>query len=88
MISENMMKRLKKAAGYQRQAILALLPEGMEGHLDVIEKELGAVLKEAMADMVRECMIGRMSVSDGRVDGASGAAHDGSSGSVRKVSID
>ena len=38
MISENMMKRLKKAAGYQRQAILALLPEGMEGHLDVIER--------------------------------------------------
>ncbi len=88
MTDNSMINRIKTAAGYGRQAVRALIPESMQGHLDVIEKELGAMFKEAMADMVRECMIGRMSVSDGRVDGASGAAHDGSSGSVRKVSID
>ena len=79
MISENMMKRLKKAAGYQRQAILALLPEGMEGHLDVIEKEL----KEMFAETFVNAMSGR---------GESGAGADkskeGASGSVKKVTIE
>ena len=37
-MNKELAKRLKTAVRYQRQAVLALLPEGMEGHLDVIEK--------------------------------------------------
>lgn len=79
MISENMMKRLKKAAGYQRQVILALLPEGMEGHLDVIEKELKEMFAETFVNAMNGC-------------GGSGAGTDkskeGASGSVKKVTIE
>ena len=38
MLNKEMMGRLKTAAGYQKKAIRVLLPEGMEGHLDVIER--------------------------------------------------
>ncbi|MCR4739296.1 MAG: hypothetical protein K5886_03425 [Lachnospiraceae bacterium] len=48
MINNDMINRLKKAAGYQKQAIRALLPEGMGSHLDVIEGEV----KEMVAELI------------------------------------
>ncbi|MEE3399609.1 MAG: hypothetical protein VZR64_09090 [Eubacterium sp.] len=41
-----MVSRLKTAAHYQRKAVCALLPEGMESHVDVISNELKLMLKE------------------------------------------
>ena len=58
MMNKEMMGRLKTAAGYQKKAIRALLPEGMEGHLDVIEKEVKMMLAEAAAGFFTGCMSG------------------------------
>ena len=41
-----MVSRLKTAAHYQRKAVCALLPEGMESHVDVISNELKLMIKE------------------------------------------
>jgi hypothetical protein len=56
MMNKEMMGRLKTAAGYQKKAIRALLPEGMEGHLDVIEKEVKMMVAEAAAGFFTGCM--------------------------------
>ncbi len=39
-MNKTMIQRLRKAAGYQRKAIRALIGEDMCRHIDVIEKEL------------------------------------------------
>lgn len=54
MFNKEMIGRLKTAAGYQKKAIRALLPEGMEGHLDVIEKEVKMMFAEAAAGLFAE----------------------------------
>ncbi len=54
MMNSEMVSRLKTAAGYQRQAIRALLPEGMDEHLDVIEKELKSMVAETMTKVMEE----------------------------------
>ena len=50
-----MLHRLKTAGEYQKKAIMALLPETMERHLDVIEKEIKMMVAETVAEMVWEC---------------------------------
>ena len=50
-----MMKRVKEAAGYQRKAIRALMPERMGKHMDVIENEIKLMLTEAAFDILKEC---------------------------------
>ena len=50
-MNKDMINRLKTAAGYQKKAILALLPESTAGHLEVIGKELKLMLAE-MAEKV------------------------------------
>ncbi len=50
-----MLHRLKTAGEYQKKAIMALLPESMERHLDVIEKEIKIMVTETVAEMVWEC---------------------------------
>lgn len=49
-----MLRRLKTAGEYQKKAMMALLPEQMERHLDVIEKEVKMMLAEMIAAAVRE----------------------------------
>lgn len=46
-----MIKRLQKAAGYQKRAIQALFPDMMNEHFDVIEKELKLMMIEAVCEM-------------------------------------
>ena len=54
MMNKELISRLKKAGGYQRQAIRALLPEGMEGHLDVIENEIKQMFEETVTRHIME----------------------------------
>ena len=53
-----MKDRIKTAAGYQKKAIRALLPAGMDGHLDVIEKEVKVMFAEMAMGFMAECMSG------------------------------
>ena len=50
---DEFIKRLKEAAGYQRQAVKCLLPESMGKHLDVIGNELKMMIIEAAVDLVK-----------------------------------
>ena len=47
-----MLHRLKTAGEYQKKAIMALLPESMERHLDVIGKEIKIMAAETFAEIV------------------------------------
>lgn len=55
-MSRELKERLKKAGEYQRKAILELLPEGMEGHLEVIGKELRQMAGEMLGRAVTGCI--------------------------------
>ena len=55
MMNKDTIHRLKKAAGYQRQAILALLPEGMDSHIEVIENEIKKMFEETVTNVIFEC---------------------------------
>lgn len=79
MISREMMSRLRTAAGYQKQAVRALLPKGMEGHLDVIEKEVKLMLAETVTGLFSEC------VSDAAAKGGEGEERDKG---IKKVTIE
>lgn len=52
---EEMRKRVQNAAEYQKKAILALLPERMAAHIQVIGKELEMMAAETAADLVAAC---------------------------------
>lgn len=54
MRNKEMMQRIKTAGEYQKKAIRALFPEEIGGHLDVIEKELRAIVMEAAAGLLKE----------------------------------
>jgi len=47
-MNKDMINRLKTAAGYQKKAILALLPESTASHLEVIGKEMKQMFAELM----------------------------------------
>lgn len=53
-MSSEMVRRLKVAGDYQRKAIKALFPEEMGGHLDVIEREVKAMLVEFAMEIGKE----------------------------------
>ncbi len=53
-MNKDMINRLKTAAGYQKKAILALLPESTAGHLEVIGKELKLMLAEMAVKGIAE----------------------------------
>lgn len=55
-MSKEMKERLRKAGEYQRQAIRALFPEEMNGHLDAIEKELKELFMELAMELLMESM--------------------------------
>lgn len=48
--------RLLEAGTYQKMALQALLPEHTRGHVEVIERELKAMLKECAYDIVKSGM--------------------------------
>ncbi|MCR5283520.1 MAG: hypothetical protein K6E18_09130 [Lachnospiraceae bacterium] len=56
MLTKEMMDRIKRAGEYQKKAILELLPEGMEGHLEVIFGEVRLMAREVAADLTKECV--------------------------------
>ena len=78
-MNKSMLDRLRTAAGYQKQAIRALLPEGMEGHLDVIEKELKVMFAEIAAGVMAECRSGSAGTD---------TREEKQTGSVKKVTIE
>ncbi|HPF28833.1 MAG TPA: hypothetical protein PLZ77_01865 [Lachnospiraceae bacterium] len=51
------LERLIKAGQYQKKAIHALLPASAEGHLEVIERELKAMLLEMVMENISPEMI-------------------------------
>ena len=52
-MNREMLHRMKKAGEYQREAIRALFPEEMIGHLNVIENEMKAMLMEVAAEVLK-----------------------------------
>ena len=63
---EEVIKRFKEAAGYQRQAVRCLFPERMGKHMDVIGNELKLMITEAAADLLKDC--GRAAFCGGSED--------------------
>lgn len=53
-MNREMMQRIKMAGDYQRKAIRALFPEEMGEHLDVIEKEIKAMVMELVVEIAKE----------------------------------
>ena len=53
-MNKEMMQRIKMAGDYQRKAIRALFPEEMGEHLDVIEKEIKAMVRGLVVEIVKE----------------------------------
>ena len=54
IMNKEMMQRIKMAGDYQRKAIRALFPEEMGEHLDVIEKEIKAMVMGLVVEIVKE----------------------------------
>lgn len=52
-MNKELLGRLELAGQYQKKAIRALFPEGMEEHMEVIENELKAMLMEVVAETMR-----------------------------------
>lgn len=58
-MNREMSDRIMTAKAYQKKAILALFPEEMGGHLEVIEKELKLMAGEVLRAMLHDiCMHG------------------------------
>lgn len=51
-MNKEMMERIMEAGKYQKMAIRALVPDSKQEHLDVIEKELKALLLEDILSFV------------------------------------
>ncbi len=79
MRNQEMLGRIKRGGGYQRQAIRALLPEEMEGHLDVIEGELKAMFAEAVTKVMTDHVTGECKGD---------ATEDKANSKVKKVTIE
>ncbi|MBO6166505.1 MAG: hypothetical protein J6O17_09105 [Eubacterium sp.] len=53
-MNNDMRDRFKRAREYQRKAMMELLPEGMEKHLDVIKNEMKLMITESVGRMIME----------------------------------
>ena len=47
--------RVRKAMEYQKKAVMALLPESMEGHLELIGGEIRKMMLELAIEALRDC---------------------------------
>lgn len=79
MMNKEMMNRLRIAAGFQKQAVFALLPNRMEEHLDVIGKELKLMFAESVTKLLSEDRCDTESKSKAADDHAQG---------IKKVTIE
>lgn len=55
-MNTELIARLMEAKKYQKKAIEALFPEEMKEHVEVIERELSAMLKECGMELLKEVM--------------------------------
>lgn len=53
-MNQEAISKVKKALEYKKMAVHALLPEQTVKHLEVIEEEVGAILKEFMMDTMQK----------------------------------
>ena len=81
------MQRVKTAMEYQKKAIRALLPENMEGHLNVIENEVRAMVFDLAASMIRDVRESDLFRCDAANAGAEEAKKDMSGVRGKKVDI-
>ena len=51
-MNKERLARWKKAGEYQKKAIYALMPEWMDKHLDVIEREMALMIQDAAKELV------------------------------------
>lgn len=52
-MNKELLGRLELAGQYQKKAIRALFPEGMEEHIEVIENELKAMFMEVVVETMK-----------------------------------
>ena len=71
--------RLMEAKKYQKMALMALLPESAGAHIEVIERELSAMLMEGAVELCRCAM-------DSKNEGA--REEEKPKNTTRKVTID
>ena len=81
MLTKEMKDRLRRAGEYQKKAILELLPESAEKHLEVIGGELREMFAETAACVAKECCRAGASVWG---QGFGGEADGRSRGECRK----
>lgn len=55
MMNKEMLHRMKIAGEYQKKAVRALFPEEMDGHFQVIEKEIKMMVMEIAAEWIKQC---------------------------------
>ena len=53
-MNKEMMNRMREARKYQKMAIRALMPVRMAEHVDVIENEVKAMVRETIIDVVKD----------------------------------
>lgn len=63
-------ERLIEAGKYQKLALRVLLPEHIQGHIEVIENELKAIIKECACDIVKNSMDRDSAESNEKAGGA------------------
>ena len=82
--------RLKKAADYQKKAIRALMPDAMEKHIDVIEKEMKSMFMELFVDMVKDRILDEDFMSQlvmGKMNTEASCSDSTKSSKTKKVTI-
>ena len=57
-MNRELRQRIKRASEYQKKAIMELLPKESAGHIEVIARELKALVKESVIRFGRECAFG------------------------------
>jgi hypothetical protein len=58
--------KMKEARKLEKEAFMLLLPENIRGHVEVIEKEMKAILRESVSDCIKECLGDKGNQTDGQ----------------------
>jgi hypothetical protein len=53
-MNHDMVNRIRDAKRYQKKALLALFPESTAEHIEVIGKELTAIVMECAVDIIKQ----------------------------------
>ena len=67
-MNRELRQRIKRASEYQKKAIMELLPKESAEHIEVIAKELKALVKESVIRFGRECAFGTGTGADACTD--------------------